>query len=126
MIDPRPSPGVHLVTGTAGFIGYHLAERLIAEGREVVGIDCVNDYYDTSLKEARLAQLARHRGFTNHRVHLEDRAAIDQIFDAVRPSVVIHLAAQAGVRYSLENPHSYVDSNLVGFLNILEACRQHR
>jgi UDP-glucuronate 4-epimerase len=125
MTEAQPSQGLHLVTGAAGFIGYHLAERLLAEGRKVAGLDCVNSYYDPALKEARLKRLKRHSGFVNYRHRLEDRAAIEDLFNALRPSVVIHLAAQAGVRYSLENPRSYVDSNLVGFLNILEGCRHH-
>jgi UDP-glucuronate 4-epimerase len=126
MRDANLSDGVHLVTGTAGFIGFHLAERFLQQGRKVVGIDCVNDYYDPALKEARLDRLKNHRGFVNHRQKLEDREAIDRIFDEVRPSVVVHLAAQAGVRYSIDNPRAYIDSNLVGFGNILEACRRHK
>ncbi|HRN18583.1 MAG TPA: NAD-dependent epimerase, partial [Trueperaceae bacterium] len=114
-----------LVTGTAGFIGYHLAERLLARGDSVVGVDNVNDYYDVSLKEARLARLARHPGHTFEKVDLADRAALTRVFDEARPQVVVNLAAQAGVRYSLTNPHAYVDSNLVGFVNVLEACRHH-
>ncbi|MDT3683214.1 MAG: NAD-dependent epimerase [Truepera sp.] len=114
-----------LVTGTAGFIGYHLAERLLARGDSVVGVDNVNDYYDVSLKEARLARLARHPGHRFEKLDLADRAALTRVFDEARPQVVVNLAAQAGVRYSLTNPHAYVDSNLVGFVNVLEACRHH-
>lgn len=114
-----------LVTGAAGFIGFHLASRLIARGDEVVGVDNLNDYYDVSLKEARLAALGTPANFTFHRADMEDRAAIDGIFRASRFDRVAHLAAQAGVRYSLTNPHAYVQSNLVGFLNILENCRHH-
>ncbi|MFO1187841.1 MAG: NAD-dependent epimerase [Alphaproteobacteria bacterium] len=126
MIEAKPNPGMHLITGTAGFIGFHLAHRLLKEGRKVVGVDCVNDYYDPTLKEARLAELAKHKGFVNHRFKLEDRGAVNHLFDAAEPRVVIHLAAQAGVRYSLENAHAYIDSNLVAFANILEACRHHK
>jgi UDP-glucuronate 4-epimerase len=114
-----------LVTGTAGFIGYHLAEALLARGDEVIGIDCVNDYYDVTLKLARVARLSRHPGFTELRISLEDRAAMDQAFRDHRPQRVVNLAAQAGVRYSLTNPHAYIDSNLVGFCNVLECCRHH-
>ena len=114
-----------LVTGTAGFIGYHLAEKLLARGDSVVGVDNVNDYYDVRLKEARLARLARHAGHRFERVDLADRAALERVFAAAEPQVVVNLAAQAGVRYSLTNPHAYVDSNLVGFVNVLEACRHH-
>ena len=126
MRPATPSKGVHLVTGTAGFIGFHLARRLLAEGRQVVGLDCVNDYYDTSLKEARLAKLGQEfQGFTSHRLALEDRAGLEKLFAETRPGVVINLAAQAGVRYSLENPRAYIDANIVGFTNILECCRAH-
>ncbi len=114
-----------LVTGTAGFIGYHLAERLLARGDSVVGVDNVNDYYDVRLKEARLARLARHAGHRFEKVDLADRVALTRVFEEARPQVVVNLAAQAGVRYSLTNPHAYVDSNLVGFVNVLEACRHH-
>ena len=124
MRPARPSDGVHLVTGTAGFIGFHVAQRLLREGRQVVGYDSVNDYYDVSLKEARLAALtAEFPGFVSHRALLEDREALEQVFAEARPSVVIHLAAQAGVRYSLENPRAYIDSNIAGFTNVLECCR---
>ena len=126
MREAKPSSGVHLVTGTAGFIGFHLARRLLAEGRRVVGLDSVNDYYDVGLKEARLATLGREfQGFTSHRMLLEDRAALEKLFDETKPSVVINLAAQAGVRYSLENPRAYIDSNISGFANVLECCRAH-
>ena len=114
-----------LVTGAAGFIGYHTSERLLARGDEVVGLDNVNDYYDPTLKEARLARLAGQPGFKFVRMDLGDRAGIEQLFAAERFDKVINLAAQAGVRYSLTNPHTYIDSNLVGFLHILEGCRHH-
>ena len=114
-----------LVTGAAGFIGSHLSERLLARGDEVLGYDNLNAYYDPTLKEARLAKLTPKEGFSFVRASLEDRAALEAAFDDFRPQRVVNLAAQAGVRYSLENPHAYIDSNIVGFLNILEACR-HR
>ena len=114
-----------LVTGAAGFIGSHLSERLLARGDEVLGYDNLNAYYDPALKEARLARLMPQDGFSFVRASLEDRAALEAAFDAFKPQRVVNLAAQAGVRYSLENPHAYIDSNIVGFLNILEACR-HR
>ncbi len=114
-----------LVTGTAGFIGAALAERLLARGDEVIGVDNLNDYYDVRLKEARLARLTPHPGFTDIRASLEDRNAMAHIFTEHRPQRVVNLAAQAGVRYSLKNPHAYVDSNLAGFMNILEGCRHH-
>jgi len=114
-----------LVTGAAGFIGYHVAARLLDRGDTVVGLDNVNDYYEVRLKEARLARLAGRTGFELHRLNLADRAGLERLFDSERPQRVIHLAAQAGVRYSLTNPHAYVESNLVGFMNILEGCRHH-
>ncbi len=114
-----------LVTGAAGFIGFHLTRKLLAAGKRVVGLDNLNPYYDPKLKEARLALLQAEPNFTFVRADLEDRAAISALFDAHRFDAVVNLAAQAGVRYSLENPHSYVDSNIVGFLNILEGCRHH-
>ncbi|MHB1224198.1 MAG: NAD-dependent epimerase [Gemmatimonadaceae bacterium] len=114
-----------LVTGAAGFIGYHTAERLLERGDEVVGLDNVNDYYDVRLKEARLARLQRHGKFRLTRMGLEDREGMARFFREERPELVIHLAAQAGVRYSLSHPHAYVDSNLVGFMNILEGCRHN-
>jgi UDP-glucuronate 4-epimerase len=112
-----------LVTGTAGFIGYHLALFLLSRGDEVIGLDSVNDYYDVNLKEARLARLKVMPGFTEARIRLEDKDSLDQVFAVHQPQRVVNLAAQAGVRYSLINPHAYIDANLVGFCNILEACR---
>ncbi|HAL92589.1 MAG TPA: hypothetical protein DCM68_06145, partial [Verrucomicrobia bacterium] len=112
-----------LVTGAAGFIGYHVAKALLARGDSVVGFDNVNDYYDVSLKEARLAQLLPNPAFTFVKGSLEDAAAMNALFSGRPFDRVIHLAAQAGVRYSLTNPGAYVQSNLVGFLNILEGCR---
>jgi len=115
-----------LVTGTAGFIGAALAQALLARGDEVIGIDIVNDYYDVGLKEARLARLKNHAGFTEIRIALEDRERLNRAFADHRPQRVVNLAAQAGVRYSLTHPHAYIDANLVGFCNILEACRHHQ
>ena len=112
-----------LVTGTAGFIGYHVAGRLLERGDEVVGLDILNDYYDVSLKEARLARLARHARYRHERVDLADGPSVARVFTEHRPERVIHLAAQAGVRYSLTNPGAYVQSNLVGFAHVLEGCR---
>lgn len=115
----------YLVTGAAGFIGFHLSKRLMDRGDQVIGLDNVNDYYDVSLKEARLAQLQERDSFSFHKLDLSDRDGINALFAAQKPDVVVNLAAQAGVRYSLTNPHAYVDSNLVGFVNILEACRHN-
>lgn len=114
-----------LVTGTAGFIGAALAQALLARGDEVIGVDNVNDYYDVRLKEARLARLKDKPGFTEVRISLEDRDSLYQTFAEHKPARVVNLAAQAGVRYSLTHPHAYIDANLVGFCNILEACRHH-
>ena len=114
-----------LVTGAAGFIGMHCIERLLARGDQVVGIDNLNDYYDVTLKESRLARIADHAAFRFHRVSIEDKEAMAGIFAEEKPDRVIHLAAQAGVRYSLENPHAYIDANLQGFMNILEGCRHN-
>ena len=115
-----------LVTGAAGFIGFHLAKRLLADGQTVVGLDNVNDYYDVSLKQARLAILQREQNFRFVRADLADRPALEALFEKECPEIVIHLAAQAGVRYSITNPHAYVESNLAGFMNILEGCRHHQ
>ncbi|MCE8031567.1 NAD-dependent epimerase [Halomonas sp. MCCC 1A11057] len=115
-----------LVTGVAGFIGYHVARALCHRGEMVVGLDNLNDYYDPELKKARLASLAEEAGFHFIRLDLADRRGVDQLFDVWHPERVIHLAAQAGVRYSLENPHAYMESNMVGFLNVLEGCRTQR
>ena len=114
-----------LVTGAAGFIGMHCVERLLARGDSVVGIDNLNDYYDVTLKESRLSRIADHPAFHFHRVAIEDKDAMAGIFADEKPDRVIHLAAQAGVRYSLENPHAYIDANLQGFINILEGCRHN-
>jgi UDP-glucuronate 4-epimerase len=112
-----------LVTGAAGFIGFHLAKRLIADGHQVVGVDNMNPYYDVSLKEARLVDLKKEANFTFFQTDLCDRPKLEDLFARHGFEVVVNLAAQAGVRYSLENPYAYVDSNLVGFINLLECCR---
>jgi UDP-glucuronate 4-epimerase len=129
-----------LITGTAGFIGYHTAQKLLSDGFEVVGLDVINDYYDVNLKYDRLAQKgiardqiaygkpvqsSKHPNYTFYQLQLEDTEAISRLFEEHRFDYVVHLAAQAGVRYSLENPHTYIDSNVKGFLNMLEACRHH-
>jgi len=114
-----------LVTGAAGFIGMHVAQRLLARGDTVVGIDNLNDYYDPKLKKARLTQLTPQSGFKFERMDIADRPAIANLFQTEKFDRVVHLAAQAGVRYSLKNPHAYVDSNLVGFVNVLEGCRHN-
>ena len=114
-----------LLTGAAGFIGFHTAKALLARGEVVIGLDNVNDYYDVSLKEARLSQLLTDDRFSFVRADLADRGQINRVFEEYRPDRVINLAAQAGVRYAFTNPHAYVDSNLMGFLNILEGCRHY-
>lgn len=115
-----------LVTGAAGFIGFHVSQRLLAAGHQVVGIDNLNDYYDISLKQARLDQISPHPAFTFIKMDLADRQAISSLFEQHAFERVIHLAAQAGVRYSIDNPHAYADANLTGHLNILEGCRHHK
>jgi len=114
-----------LVTGAAGFIGFHTSKLLLERGDEVVGLDNMNDYYDVTLKEARLAILEKTPGFSFVKIDLADRSAMEALFADKKFDRVIHLAAQAGVRYSIENPHSYVDSNVVGTLNVLEGCRHN-
>ncbi len=112
-----------LVTGSAGFIGFHLSRRLLARGDEVVGLDIMNAYYDPKLKAARRAILEQNKGYRHAQIDLADRDGVSALFAEVQPDAVVNLAAQAGVRYSLESPRTYVDSNVVGFLNILEGCR---
>ena len=114
-----------LITGAAGFIGSTLALRLLERGDDVVGVDNLNDYYDVELKKARLARTVSHENYRDVRIGIEDRDAVAKTFSEYKPDRVVNLAAQAGVRYSLENPHSYVDTNLVGFVNILEGCRHN-
>ncbi|WP_136657391.1 NAD-dependent epimerase [Nitratireductor sp. XY-223] len=121
MADQNSAP--ILVTGAAGFIGFYVARMLLDAGHLVVGVDNLNSYYDVNLKKARLDQLVGRNGFAFHRADIADRQAIARIFEDVRPSHVAHLAAQPGVRYSLENPHAYIESNIAGFMNILEGCR---
>ncbi|MEJ8572414.1 NAD-dependent epimerase [Microbaculum marinum] len=126
-----PAPGAAyadrpiLVTGAAGFIGYHVARRYLAAGRRVVGIDNLSPYYDPKLKTARLAELGRFDGFLFRKVDVADPSAMATIFEAHEPTLVLHLAAQPGVRHSLHKPHDYVSANLAGFLNVLEGCRHH-
>ena len=112
-----------LITGAAGFIGFHLSNRLLKEGWDVVGIDNLNDYYDVNLKKSRLDILQKSENFKVYKVSMEDREEVEKVFEVEKPEFVINLAAQAGVRYSLTNPHAYTSSNVEGFLNILEGCR---
>jgi UDP-glucuronate 4-epimerase len=114
-----------LVTGAAGFIGYHVAERLLTRGDEVIGLDNLNPYYDPALKEARLARLRPHARFSFEKLDLADRAGMEALFKRAKIQRVVHLAAQAGVRYSIQNPHAYVESNITGTLHVLEGCRHH-
>jgi UDP-glucuronate 4-epimerase len=114
-----------LLTGAAGFIGFHVAQRLMADGHRVLGLDNLNDYYDPTLKQARLDRLMPNAAFTFEQLDISDREAMSELFRLHRPARVVHLAAQAGVRYSLQNPHAYVEANLVGFMNVLEGCRHH-
>lgn len=114
-----------LITGVAGFIGFHLSKKLLDQSFQIIGIDNLNDYYDPNLKQSRLEILGKYNNFHFHKGDLKDKAAVDNIFETYQPTHVINLAAQAGVRYSIENPYAYVDSNLTGFMNILEACRNY-
>ncbi len=114
-----------LVTGAAGFIGAFLAKRLLEQGKTVIGIDNCNDYYDVSLKESRLEMLSKYDGFTFIKMDIADKAAVDKLFAENKFDIVVNLAAQAGVRYSIENPQAYINSNIIGFFNILEACRHN-
>ncbi len=115
----------YLITGAAGFIGFHLSKRLLEQGKNVVGLDNINDYYDVNLKKSRLRELENNPGFTFYKLDLIDREGIEKLFSENEFDYVVNLAAQAGVRYSLENPHAYIDCNIVGFLNILEGCRHN-
>lgn len=114
-----------LITGSAGFIGFHLSKLLLDKSYQVIGIDNLNEYYDPSLKEARLSILNQYSNFDFKKVDLKDKHSVDEVFATYKPTHVINLAAQAGVRYSITNPHAYVDSNLIGYMNILEACRNY-
>lgn len=118
------SKGVVLVTGAAGFIGFHVARRLLEEGEDVLGLDNLNDYYDVVLKEARLSRLRAYPAFRFQKMDVADRPGMEDLFAKEKPMRIVHLAAQAGVRFSLANPHTYVESNIVGFLNVLEGCRK--
>ena len=114
-----------LITGAAGFIGYYLSKKLLDQGCQVIGIDNLNDYYDVNLKHARLDKLKPYDNFTFIKADVSDKEKVNQLFAEYKPDLVVHLAAQAGVRYSLENPDAYIQSNVIGFYNILEACRHH-
>ena len=125
-IQKMTSSSQVLVTGAVGFIGFHLSQKLLQNGVNVVGIDNLNNYYDVGLKQSRLGLLQEHKKFSFHAIDLKDKPALDALFDAQAFGTVINLAAQAGVRYSLTHPYAYLDSNLTGFLNVLEACRHFK
>ncbi|RAV13803.1 SDR family NAD(P)-dependent oxidoreductase [Paenibacillus contaminans] len=122
---PLDSNKVYLITGAAGFIGYFLSRKLLEQGCQVIGVDNLNDYYDVNLKYARLEQLKPYEKFTFIKGDISDKTMITRVFEEYKPNVVVNLAAQAGVRYSIENPDVYIQSNIIGFFNILEACRHH-
>ena len=111
-----------LITGAAGFIGFHLSKSFLKDDYEVLGLDNINDYYDTKLKHDRLDQLKVFSNFTFKKIDITDRKNLNDVFKTFQPNQVVHLAAQAGVRYSIKNPHAFIDDNLTGFLNILELC----
>ncbi len=115
----------YLITGAAGFIGFHLSKRLLAQGKSIVGVDNLSDYYDVNLKKTRLSELDGNSEFTFYKLDLADRGGVENLFSENKFDYVVNMAAQAGVRYSLTNPHAYIDSNIVGFLNILEGCRHN-
>ncbi|OQR54031.1 GDP-mannose 4,6-dehydratase [Bacillus sp. CDB3] len=122
---PLDNSKVYLVTGVAGFVGYFLSKKLLEQGCKVIGVDNINDYYDVNLKYARLEQLKPHEKFTFIKGDISDKDMITKIFEEYKPNIVVNLAAQAGVRYSIENPDVYIQSNIIGFYNILEACRHY-
>ncbi len=124
-MNPLDTQKTYLITGGAGFIGFHLSKRLLEAGASVVGFDNMNDYYEVSLKEARLKELEGFEKYTFVKGDLADKEAVDAVFEQYKPQITVNLGAQAGVRYSIDNPESYVQSNLVGFFNILEACRHY-
>ena len=115
----------YLITGAAGFIGFHLSKRLLAQGKSIVGVDSLSDYYDVNLKKTRLSELDGNSEFTFYKLDLADRGGVENLFSENKFDYVVNMAAQAGVRYSLTNPHAYIDSNIVGFLSILEGCRRN-
>ncbi|MFS0614933.1 SDR family NAD(P)-dependent oxidoreductase [Lederbergia ruris] len=121
-LDPNKT---YLITGAAGFIGFYLSKRLLDQGCRVIGVDNINDYYDVNLKHARLTQLEPYENFTFIKGDISDKSMISNIFEEYKPNIVVNLAAQAGVRYSIENPDAYIQSNVIGFYNIIEACRHH-
>lgn len=127
MMDCKPLDitKTYLITGAAGFIGYYLSRKLLEQGCQVIGIDNLNDYYDVNLKNARLAQLSSFDKFTFIKGDISDKSAVMRIFEEYKPDIVANLAAQAGVRYSIDNPDAYIQSNIIGFFNILEACRYY-